>query len=359
MLYATIMAGGAGTRFWPASRKSQPKQLLNLAGNRTMIQSTVDRLDGLCPPENFLIVTNQALVEPIADQLPDLPRSSIIGEPAKRDTAPCIGLAAAWVANKEPDATMVVMPADHVIQPNEIFQEAIQHAADLVQLDPSRIVTFGIQPSYPAEVFGYIERGEQVDSSTAHATFDVKRFREKPDLKTAEGFLEAGTFYWNSGIFVWRAQTILDALKMYQPEMHEHISRIAETFDTDQFAETLQTEFSAIKGTSIDYAVMEKYNNVLVVEAPFEWDDLGSWTAVPRQNGTDEAGNTIQGRHLGIETTGSIVRTDDNHLLVTIGVQDCIVVHTDNATLVVDRKHEAKIKDIVGQLGELKWDQYL
>ena len=154
MLYATIMAGGAGTRFWPASRKKSPKQLLNLAGDRSMIQATVDRLEGLCPPENLLIVTNEILVDPIAEQLPALPATSVIGEPAKRDTAPCIGLAAAWVAAKDPDATMVVMPADHVISPDDVFQKSLQHAADLVEQDPTRIVTFGIKPSYPAEVFG-------------------------------------------------------------------------------------------------------------------------------------------------------------------------------------------------------------
>ena len=160
MIYATIMAGGAGTRFWPASRKATPKQLLNLTGERSMIQSTADRMQGMCGGENLLIVTNKTLVDSISQQLPDVPRSSIIGEPAKRDTAPCVGLAAALVAAKDPEATMIVMPADHVIGPVDVFQNALQHAVSLVEDDPSRIVTFGIKPSYPAEVFGYIEAGK-------------------------------------------------------------------------------------------------------------------------------------------------------------------------------------------------------
>ncbi len=223
MLYATIMAGGTGTRFWPASRKATPKQLLKLVGERSMLQSTVDRLEGLCRGDQLLIVTNQSLVDSIADQLPQIPRESVIGEPAKRDTAPCVGLAAAMVYAKDPDATMVVMPADHVIQPRDVFQQAMKHAAQLVAEDPTRIVTFGIKPTYPAEVFGYIERGQKMDVGHTFPTFEVSRFREKPDAVTAREFLDAGTFYWNSGIFVWKAATILEALQEFEPEMAAHL----------------------------------------------------------------------------------------------------------------------------------------
>ena len=218
MIYATIMAGGSGTRFWPASRKLTPKQLLNLTGERSMIQSTADRMQGMCGGENLLIVTNKLLVDSIAQQLPDVPRSSIVGEPAKRDTAPCVGLAAALVAAKDPEATMIVMPADHVIGPVDVFQSALQHAASLVEDDPSRIVTFGIKPSYPAEVFGYIEAGKSLGAAVP--TFEVERFREKPDAATAKQFCDAGTFYWNAGIFVWKAKTVLAALERFVPEMY-------------------------------------------------------------------------------------------------------------------------------------------
>ena len=359
MLYATIMAGGAGTRFWPASRKKSPKQLLNLAGERSMIQATVDRLEGLCPPENLLIVTNEILVEPIAEQLPALPAASVIGEPAKRDTAPAVGLAAAWVATKNPNATMVVMPADHVISPDDVFQKSLKHAADLVEQDPTRIVTFGIKPSYPAEVFGYIERQGDSIAGAEFPSFEVARFREKPDAKTAADFLAKGTFYWNAGIFVWKAKTILDALEKHQPQMFAHIQKIADTIDTPAFQSTLETEFTAIKGTSIDYAVMENYDNVLVVEAPFSWDDLGNWTAVPRLKGADDNGNTVTGKSISIDSTNTLVHGDDDHLIVTVGLEDMIVVRTPDATLIASRKDEAKIKQVVAELESRDWKEYL
>ncbi len=358
MLHATIMAGGTGTRFWPASRKANPKQLLNLVGDRSMIQSTADRMEGLCSGDQLMIVTNRSLVDAVVEQLPDVPRSSIIGEPAKRDTAPCVALAAAMVAKKDPDATMVVMPADHVIGPVAVFQEAIRHAQSLVEEDPTRIMTFGIRPKYPAEVFGYIERSETRLTGN-FPTFGVTRFCEKPDAATARKFLEAGTFFWNSGIFVWKAATILSALEKFEPAMMERITNIAAAIGTDGFEQTLNTEFTAIKGTSIDYAVMEKYDNVNVVEAPFDWDDLGNWTAVPRLSGVDGDGNSISGKHLAIKTSGSIIRSEGGHLVVTVGLDDCIVVHTPGATLVASKKDEAAIREVVKQLEEKQWEEYL
>ncbi len=203
MLHAVIMAGGSGTRFWPASRKLRPKQLLALAGNRTMIQSTVDRLGDLVPPERQLIVTNDILVDAVRQQLPDLPPENVVGEPCKRDTAPCVGLAAAMIHRIDPEGTMVVMPSDHVIASPEAFRSAIVAGEQLIEEDPSRIVTFGIRPTYPAESFGYVQRSAPI---TADGTaFGVETFREKPDRATAQQYLSAGTFYWNSGIFLWRA----------------------------------------------------------------------------------------------------------------------------------------------------------
>jgi len=358
MLHATIMAGGAGTRFWPASRKMTPKQLLTLSGNRSMLQATFDRLKGLCPPENLLIVTNQVLVDAITEQLPEIPRESVIGEPAKRDTAPCVGLAAAWVAAKDPEATMVVMPADHVIGPDDVFQDALKHAADLVDEDPTRIVTFGIKPSYPAEAFGYVDAGTAVAGARL-PTFEVNRFREKPDLETAKQFVAAGTFFWNAGIFVWKAKTILEALAKFEPEMSRHIETIRDSIGSEQFAQTLESEFTAISGTSIDYAVLERYENRLVVEAPFQWDDLGNWTAIPRLKGTDEHGNSVLGEHIGIDTENSIIRTEDGHLIVTVGMKDCIVVHTPDATLVANKDDEAAIKEVVAELERRDMKRYL
>lgn len=353
MLYAVIMAGGSGTRFWPASRKLRPKQLLALSGQQTMIQATSDRLKHLIPAERQLILTNRILVEPIATQLPLHPRENVIGEPAKRDTAPCIGLAAALIAARDPDAVMAVMPSDHMIGTDEQFCGAISAAEKLVEADPSRIVTFGIKPTYPAESFGYIQRGSSIpDAEPGVAAFQVQQFREKPDQETAAQYLESGEFYWNSGIFLWKAKTILDALASRQPAMFAHIQTIADAIGDPDYETVLEREFHAIEGTSIDYAVMESYPNVAVIEAPFSWDDVGSWQSLSRLQEADAQGNTVIGDHVGIDTQGSIIFGDPDHTIVTIGVEDLIVVQTKDATLVAPKSAEERVREAVKRLEE-------
>lgn len=359
MLHAVIMAGGSGTRFWPASRMATPKQLLNLTGDRSMIQATVDRLGDLVPPERVVVVTNRRLVRPISEQLPELFPQAIVGEPCKRDTAPCVGLAAARVLQNDPDATMVVMPADHVIPTEGEFQAAIKHALALVDEEPQRLVTFGICPTYAAEAFGYIERGEPVGVELGKGAHRVVRFREKPNSDVAREYLESGNFYWNSGIFVWKAQTIMDQLATHEPEMHGYLQTIADSMGTPRFADVFVREFEKIEGKSIDYAVMERAPHVVVIEAPFEWDDVGNWQSLPRLRGSDKNGNTIVGAHLGIETEGTIVHTEGEHLVVTIGLKDCIVVHTPDATLVASRENEELIREVSKQLEMQGRHQYL
>ena len=360
MLHAVIMAGGSGTRFWPASRADTPKQLLSLVGQTSMIRQTIDRLGTLVDPANRLVVTNRRLVEAVRRELPELPPAAVVGEPCKRDTAPCIGLAALLVTRNDPAATMAVMPADHVIESDEQFQAAIAQAARMVEASPNRIVTFGIAPTYPAEIFGYIQRGEKLPAASAEApAFRVESFREKPNAATAQQYLSSGNYYWNSGIFVWKAATILDALRERQPEMLAHLEEIVAAWDTPQQAEVLDREFAAIRGISIDYAVMEHARDVAVIEAPFAWDDLGGWQSLARRLGTDASGNTIVGKHLGIATQGTIVRTSDDHLIVTLGLDDCIVVHTPNATLVARKDQEEAIRQVVKELEARRWDEHL
>jgi mannose-1-phosphate guanylyltransferase len=355
MLHAVIMAGGTGTRFWPLSRAARPKQLLDLAGGRTMIQATVERLGELVAPDRTWIITNRSLVEPIAMQLPQVVRQKIVGEPCKRDTAPAIGLAALLTLADDEDATMIVMPADHLIQPEEAFQQAIRQAVAIVDERPETLVTFGIKPTFPAETFGYIERGDRGQG----AEYEVKKFREKPARSVAEEYLASGNFYWNSGIFVWKARTILDALARYEPAMCDHLEVIQNHVGKSEFAEVFDREFTAIRGKSIDFAVMEHYQPVVVIEAPFTWDDVGSWQALARNFGKDEAGNTVVGKHVGIRTGGSIVRSSDDHLVVTLGMKDAIVVHTPDATLVAAKDQEEAIREVVKVLEELGWKEYL
>lgn len=365
MLHAIIMAGGSGTRFWPESRDLRPKQLLRFVGERSMIQATADRLQGLVPPERMLVATNAKLAAAISEQLPELPAEAILGEPCKRDTAPCIGLAALIVSRHDPEATMAVMPSDHVIGPDEAFQGAIEFAAALVEESPKRIVTFGIRPTYPAEIFGYIERGEPLQTAAAKKhdalapAFQVRQFREKPKADAARAYVESGNFYWNSGIFVWRAATILYALKEHQPEMFERLRQIAESFGKPDYPSVLKREFTAIRGVSIDYAVMEHASDVAVIEAPYRWDDVGSWQALARLHGVDENGNTVIGKHLAVNTSGTIVRGPADHLIVTLGLKDCVVVHTPDATLVANKHDEESIRQVVKLLQEKGWTELL
>ncbi len=314
-----------------------------------MIQATVDRLGDLVTPERQLILTNKILTEAISQQLPELPRENVIGEPCKRDTAPCVGLAAALVREKDPDGTMVVMPSDHVIVDPESFRDAVRAGEKLIDQDPTRIVTFGIRPSYPAESFGYIEAAAPLSDKQARA-FQVAQFREKPARATAEQYLAAGNFFWNSGIFLWRASTILEALEKYEPDMYAHLSAIEKSIGSDGFAEKLDQEFHAITGKSIDYAVMERYQNVVVIEAPFPWDDVGSWQALSRLRKPDENNNTVVGSHVGIDTRDSIIHAEPGHTIVTIDIADLIVVQTPDATLVAPKHAEERLREAVKAL---------
>lgn len=357
MLHAVIMAGGSGTRFWPASRVALPKQLLDLTGDRTMIQATVDRLGDLVPPERLLVVTNERLVDLMAQQLPQVPRAALLGEPCKRDTAPCVGLAAFWVSQHDPEATMVLLPADHVISPDEAFRSALSAAVKHVDDNPQRLVTFGIKPTYPAECYGYIERGAPIANSGG--AYQVVKFREKPKVEIAREYLATGKFYWNAGIFVWKAKTILAALREYEPAIYERLEIISRSLGTPSFAETFHREFEAIHGKSIDFAVLERFPDVAMFEATFSWDDVGNWQSLARLRGTDAQGNTVVGKHVGIQTSGTIVRTDDQHLVVTIGLEDTIVVHTPHATLVARKDCEEQVREVAKRLKEMGWEDYL
>lgn len=367
MLHAIVMAGGSGTRFWPASRAALPKQLLPLAGRSTLLEDTVARLEGLVPPERLMVVTSSRLLPAVRRQLPDVPDEGLVGEPCKRDTAPCIGLAALLVLRHDPEATMAVMPSDHVIEPAAAFRGAIRQAEALVDAAPGRLVTFGIRPTYPAEGFGYIQAAEVIPPPSFSRRADitdapvhrVARFKEKPPASVARDYLAAGNYLWNAGIFVWRAATIVEALSRQQPECLARLEAIAAAWDTPQRDEVFAGEFAAIKGISIDYAVLEHAADVAVIEAPFTWDDLGGWSAVARQRGADDAGNTLVGRHLAIGTTDTVVHSDEGHLVVTIGLDGLLVVHTADATLVATRAREEQVRQVVAELEKRGWSDVL
>ncbi len=367
MLYVVIMAGGTGTRFWPESRANLPKQLLPLLGPHTMIQQTVHRLGDLVPLDRIIIATTERLAPLIAAQLPALPREAILIEPSKRDTAPCIGLAAHRILREDPEAIMAVMPSDHVIHPEEELRRAIRQAVALVERDPKRLVTFGIRPTYPAESFGYIERDEPLaneppsDFGGSIPCYQVKKFHEKPRVDVAQEYVASGRFYWNAGIFVWKARTILEAIREFVPALAEHLERIANAADSPEFLKILRSEFAAISPISIDYAVMERATNTIVLEAPFQWDDVGNWRALERILARDTEGNVVSGsQHLIFSGHGNIVRSaDPDHLVVLVGVNDLIVVATKDATLVARKDCEEQLRKVVTVLADRGWHQYL
>jgi mannose-1-phosphate guanylyltransferase len=359
MLHAVVMAGGSGTRFWPMSRQQRPKHLLALAGEGTLIQQAVRRIAPLVAPDRTWVITGASHAEEVRRQLPHLPPESIVAEPCRRDTAPCIGLAAAIIGRLDPDATMIVMPADQVIEPEPEFRRCVGIAESLVAEDPRRLVTLGIAPDRPATGYGYIHRGDPLDQADSARVFHVQSFREKPARDLAEKFLASGEFYWNSGIFVWSARTIREELRQARPALDAAVDRIAAAWGAADREQVLAREYTTIEPISIDYAVLERAAHVAVVEATFRWDDVGSWGAIKRLRGADAAGNTVAGRHCGLDTSESIVLTDADHVVATIGVHNLVIVQCGNATLVADRDREESVKQLVESMKQNGLETFL
>ena len=349
MLHVVIMAGGSGTRFWPESRRSRPKQFLQLAGERTLLQETYERCRPLVPPERAWVVTNERLAPGTREQLPDLPAGNVLIEPCARNTGPCVGLAAWRLLYDDPEAVMAVLPADHVIRPDDVFRSALKDAVRLVADDGNRLVLFGVRPTYPATGYGYIERGEPLGSSDAHR---VATFREKPDAVTAGRYVAAGRFLWNCGIFVWRAERIRQAIAEHQPRTGELLAQIGEYMGRPTYGAVLAEAFPQTESVSIDVAVLERDSGSVVMEAPFAWEDVGSWLAMARLHGADADGNTVIGLHAGVDTQGCIVRTSGDHLVATIGIRDCVIVHTPDATLVARKDDESSMRRLIELLQE-------
>lgn len=359
MLHAVIMAGGSGTRFWPKSRADMPKQLLRLFGSRSLLQQTADRVAGVVPAERTLVITNATQAAATREQLPALAAANIIVEPCGRDTAAAIGLTALVLARSDPDGTMFVLPADHLIEPAEEFHRALRAADDLVRHEASALVTIGVPPTYAATVYGYIHRGERMGEPLGIAAYRAAGFREKPAPELADEYLQSGEYYWNAGIFAWRPRTILEAIQEFQPRLQAALSRIAPTLGTDQAAAVIADEYPRLDKISIDYAVMERARNVQVIEAPFRWDDVGSWQAVARVLGTDAHGNTVVGSHCGVDTKDCIVVSDADRLIATLDVSDLVIVQAGNATLVARRQAEGAVKQLVDELRRRGLESYL
>ncbi len=357
MLKALIMAGGQGTRFWPLSREQYPKQLLKLGGKITLLQQTVERLDGLIGPDDVYVVTGPRLLVDIKTQLAELgsgkavPKDNVIVEPMPKNTAPAIGLGALMLLRKDPDCVMAVLPSDHMIKEGDRFRAALKKAEALAR--KGRIVVFGVSPTRPETGYGYIRLGDEL----SEGSYEVESFVEKPDRPTAEGYLASGDYLWNSGMFVWKASVILEEIKRHMPALGEALARIDAAIGTPDEERVLEEAFSGVEPESIDFGVMEKSGNVAAVRADFAWSDLGSWDAIQAIAEPDSDGNVTVGRVVGLDCTDTTIYADER-LVAGIGLDGMVVVDTPDATLVCRKDMAQRVKEVVGILKEKGYEEY-
>ena len=343
---AVIMAGGRGERFWPKSRNSCPKQFLSLtADGDTMIQKTVKRLLPLVDISDIYIVTNAAYTSLVSEQLPDIPKENILAEPAARNTAPCIAFAAAVINKKYDDAVMMVLPSDHLIGLEDLYIHTLKKAVKVAE-QGQNLVTIGITPEYPETGYGYINFGDEQDGA-----YMVERFVEKPDLPTAEKYLASGKYLWNSGMFVWKLSSIMANIKSLMPDIYEGAVKIGDAFGTPQFSDVLIKEFTAFRSESVDFGIMEKAENIYTIPGSFGWDDVGSWLAVERINKTDSAKNYIEGNVISVGSEHTTI-CGGKRLIAAVGLEDIIIVDTDDAVLVCSKNSTQDVKKVISKLKE-------
>jgi mannose-1-phosphate guanylyltransferase/mannose-6-phosphate isomerase len=352
-LYAVIMAGGKGTRFWPLSREAFPKQFLKIVGQRTLLQDTIDRIDGLSDPGSIFVVTTKGQKDIVEWQVKEmLGKTNSIVEPEGKNTAPAIALVAFKLFKKNKNAILLVLPSDHFVKDPSHFIETMKRAVP--QAQKGRIITFGIKPSKPETGYGYIKAGKKV----AKAVFDVARFVEKPNLKTAKGYLKDGSYYWNSGMFMFRAKDMIEEMKEHMPDMHSAFSSMSAKFNTKKEEAALAEVYATVPEESIDYGIMEKSKRVTMVEADFHWSDIGSWSALEDVMDRDKAGNIRMGNVVDLECKDSIIFTGER-LVAAIGLQEMVVVDTADATLIAPKDKVQDVKKLVARLKKEGKEEYL
>lgn len=352
---ALIMAGGRGERFWPRSRQTLPKQFLSLTDDgKTMIQLTVERIRPLVELEDIYIATNESYKDLVIEQLPGLPEENILCEPIGRNTAPCIGLGAVYIAKKYEDATMIVLPSDHLIKSNDIFIKTFMEAVSVAEQNEN-LVTIGITPNYPETGYGYIKFNPTENIGNANI---VEKFVEKPVLELAEKYLESGEYLWNSGMFVWKISTILKKFKAYMPDIYEGLMNIQDAIGTDKEKDILNKEFNAFRSESVDYGILEQSDQIYSLPGRFGWDDVGSWLAVERIKSCNEDNNVLSGNVVTVNTKNCIIEGHEK-LIATVGLRDIIVVDTKDATLISTKENAGEIKQILAKLRENGKNEYL
>jgi len=362
MDYAVIMAGGTGKRLWPLSRRKRPKQVLKLLEGETLLGCCLKRLLPIFNGDKIFVLTNAAYVDTVRENLPEIPARNVIAEPCVRDTSGAIGLAAAILSKIDPQATMAMMTADQIIQPTDVLQEAVRDALRFTSDNPEALITFGIQPTTPSTQYGYIKCNKaQARPGCVNSIHKVDAFREKPDGHTAQEYLDNGDYFWNSGMFVWKAKTILDRLNTFLPESSEPLREIQSAWGGDDWHTILDTWFPKLPKISIDFAVMEKAQHVHAIRLACDWLDLGSFDALVRIIERDDNNNSIassSNRLLDCHNN-IIVTEDEGHLIAAIGMDDMIVAHSQNATLVCPISQAQRLKDLLEQLEQNGQESFL
>jgi Mannose-1-phosphate guanylyltransferase len=345
-IFSVILAGGGGTRFWPLSRQSMPKQLLNLSGRDVMINETLRRCEGVIPFENTYIVTNQTQLDPMRKLLTDgVPRENILVEPMPRNTAPCVLYAALRICREFGDCVLCVFPSDHYIEEEERFRAVLRNAAEAAQTQDT-ILTIGIETRYPSTGYGYIKKAGNPDRFSAYA---VERFEEKPDAEKAEAFCKSADYFWNSGMFVFKASVIIEAFKRYLPKYYGRMLPLINHMSPYEEANTLKTVYQALEPISLDYGIMERADNLAVIPGDFGWSDLGSWDALGSVLPPDENDNLIKAEHVCVDTSDCIIY-GDKKLIATVGLSNVVIVDSRNAILVCDKEKAQDVRKVVEKL---------
>ena len=348
--HLVIMAGGVGSRFWPMSTAERPKQFIDVLGTgKTLLQLTVERFGDLVAPENIWVVTNERYADIVAEQLPDMPRQNILREPCRRNTAPCIAYVSWRIKSKDPKANIVVTPSDHVVMNVQEFQRVVSQCLQFTA-DCDAIVTLGMKPSRPETGYGYIQADLSVSSLRNKEVFRVDYFREKPDLETAQQYIKISNYFWNAGIFIWNVSTIVNAFRVYQPRLAKLFESMNGIYGTPEEQTVVNEKFPQCENISVDYAIMEKAEEIFVCPADFGWSDLGTWGSLQQQLKRDLYGNAIVGNEVSLfETRDCIIHTSDAKKVVVQGLEGYIVAQQDNTLLICKLSEEQRIKQFSGE----------
>ncbi len=354
--YPVILAGGSGTRLWPRSRRGTPKQFLRFNSPRTLLQESYIRAEPLTTPDRILVVTNRRFVTQVQEQLPDLPRENILGEPEGRNTAPAIGWAAVVLHHRDPGAVMAVLTADHIITKVDTFRRVLKAAVDVAR--GGRIVTLGITPTEPATGYGYIERGERLGHWEGLDIYRLVRFTEKPDRDTAEAFLRTGRYSWNSGMFIWRVDRILEEIEKHMPDLYAGLMRIHDALGTPEEQAVLEDVWPTLPKQSVDFGIMEHVTDGAVIPVDIGWNDVGSWEAVYKEYEKDAQGNATEGTVLLVDASDNLVLSD-GRLIAAVGVSDLVIVETEDAILICPRDRAQDVRKVVAALEAQGLEDYL